>query len=572
MHFNQNISSGKFTNAILSVMALAWAFVSCVQIEENNQGIGYLSFSPVSVDCSVENLVPTKAAVPSEDMPQGSDFTVTISGGSLEAPIVYEPGNLPSGQIPFVVGTYTVEATYGANDFGQAYFHASRTFELDVNEVETVELTDIPLGNSMVAVTLPDEFYDHMSVDAIVLKDASGNSVEMEAGQYEYAPSGREVWVTFSGTNSVGQYKEIEISLGVLEPQHAYDVECNLDLPVLTFPDQSKGAIAGNLYLTSLAGGTGIDASKIIYQISADGGYTWDKVTPVSVNGYWRVNYDGTKLDPAKTYQIRAAYGAVVTEPWAFTPSDFTVTSYAETSYSRYQNKLSSANDAGTGDKVMNISGEVSLSADVLATYSGLVGGVKFIYDTTELPASMSGKTFSPDSGTEMTGQSWGRHTLNAIFTFDGTGYESSALDCHVTGIPFRAAPPKGDGNTAWDRDGGGSWNSDYAKLSSGGGEASITSPSFYVPADISVNVSVKATANPDKATRGTTFTLYLGNVSLFSATAKDMSWFVYYSEDVEGTKEAIVTSENNYIRCHNSYGLGLTCSYVYYVNVLYRL
>ena len=67
MFINQNISLRRVVNAMVFVaVSLAELFVSCVQIEQNNEGEGYVSFNPLSVNVSVEGLELTKASVPAE--------------------------------------------------------------------------------------------------------------------------------------------------------------------------------------------------------------------------------------------------------------------------------------------------------------------------------------------------------------------------------------------------------------------------------------------------------------------------------------------------------------------------
>ena len=319
MLINQNITFKKLVSAFaLSAMALTGLFVSCAQIEENNAGEkAYLEFSAISVDYAVENLIPTKAAVPDADLPEAGDFTIRISGQGGE-PLVYEPGTLPSA-VELAPGEYTVEAVYGENAFDEPYFYKSVQVSLLPEDEKTVSLTGITLGNAMVAVTLPNDFDTHMSLSSIVLSDSNGGATNVEAGVYAYAPSGSEVYVTFNGTNSAGQDKSIKVTLGTLDPQCAYDIVCNLNLPTLSFADQSDGAWAGRLYLTSLAtSDKAMDMSAVKYMLSSDGGVSWTETVPESKDGYWLIR----GLDKNKTYSIKAVLGELVSNSWTFSPSE----------------------------------------------------------------------------------------------------------------------------------------------------------------------------------------------------------------------------------------------------------
>lgn len=310
-------AAARFTLAVSAAL-----LVSCIQIEDVDDGVGYLDFRSLSVDVAVDDLKPTKAAVPSENIPTDDDFTYIVTG-KADGKEYYNSKGIPSDPVVLPKGTYKVEVVYGANEFGQPYYAASEEeVAIDVGQTETLEFSDIPLANAMVAVTLPD-MTGHMSISSVTLSEG-GNVHEIQAGKYYFAPSGREVAVSFSGVNAVGEEKEVICSLGVLSPKHAYDVVCNLDLPSLEFTPQSTGAIAGRLYLTSLAaGGEGVTAANIGYQVSADGGSTWKAVTPVAGEGYWVITQmqDGTKFETEVTYKIRAVYGGLASDPWEFTPS-----------------------------------------------------------------------------------------------------------------------------------------------------------------------------------------------------------------------------------------------------------
>ena len=671
----------KFKNILV---LLAGIVMSCAKIEDGKQeGSGYISFQSISIDVSVNGESQTKANVPKADLPSADEFVITISGNAIDKDIVLEHNEYQDGPILLPVGTYTVSASCGSNRFDTPYFHKSKTVEIKGNLTETISLDNVPLANAMVKVRLPD-MEKHLRDGVLTLSDGT-ETISVNADEYHYVPVKENVPVTvsLSGTNTVGQPKTFSASLGV-EAKHAYNVVFDLSLPDLVFANQAAGAIAGRLYLTSLARGAGLDQKKFDYKISSDGGTTWSSVAPVPVQGAEKECWLISDLDVDKTYMIKAVYGGMETESWEFKPStpapvtDFTishdypdnvltgstvtisgtnvsytemlkglitdrgvkvvnsagtvvrtlsgaetgsigatkewpylpqddytlnsffkigaeeviystsspetspapnltVTAYAETSYSRYtssdQTLKSKANEAGTGDKVMNIQGKVSISDEILSNsnYSGLIKASLMYDNTTEL---LSDKVVSKNifTAADQTGQSWQDHTVYASFTFDGVSVDHS-ITCSVTGIPFIAEPPKIEGQNAWTYSNGGIWGGtdSYARLSNGDGPSSMISPKFYVPTDIPVNISTKATANPKKATIGTTFTLSLVSKELFRATAKNSSWGKYFSEDVEGTVEETVTSANNYIICKNSYGNGNTCSYVYYVKVLYR-
>ena len=145
----------------------------------------------------------------------------------------------------------------------------------------------------------------------------------------------------------------------------------------------------------------------------------------------------------------------------------FTVTAYAETSYSRYLNykngmsesgyTLELANTSGTAEKIMGICGIVSISDEVLSKNASLISDVTLEYGESSMLSSGTAVTTSvwyPNTvatkekdtdNWELTGLSWGSHTISASFTFDGVDAKSSTnsnstvstLTCHITGLPF---------------------------------------------------------------------------------------------------------------------------------------
>ena len=318
MIFNHNISLKSFTGmAAVAAAMLVGAFVSCVQIEDNSNGVGYLSFRTISVNYTVEGLVPTKASVPENDMPEPDDFIYivkTSDGGEI---MRVDPTQATTVQIE--AGTYTVEAVCGENTFSRPYFHAIQTNVTIVQDQTTeVNFRDVPLANAMLAVTLPPDFSQHMTLSGLSLND--GNMVlPIAAGEYVYVPSGKSISVTFVGTNSLKEPKEITVDLGVLEPQHAYDITCNLSLPSIVLPDQSAGAWATRLYVTPATIDSSLPSDQVIYEVTSS---DWNSLTAVSEkisDGYHVVK----GLENGSTYKVRARVGNIVSNEVSFKVEEF---------------------------------------------------------------------------------------------------------------------------------------------------------------------------------------------------------------------------------------------------------
>ena len=661
MHINQNIASRDFVNATVSaVVALTGLFVSCARIEDGGDDLACLTFSSISVDYSVENLPATKAVLPEIVLPEAEDFTVRITGGKGD-PLVFAPGEIPD-KVLLDAGTYTVEAFYGENAFDEPYFYKSVQVSLLPEDEKTVSLTGITLGNAMVAVTLPNDFDTHMSLSSIVLSDSNGGSTSVEAGVYAYAPSGSEVYVTFNGTNSAGQDKSIKVTLGTLDPQCAYDIVCNLNLPTLSFADQSDGAWAGRLYLTSLAtSDKAMDMSAVKYMLSSDGGVSWIETVPESKDGYWLIR----GLDKNKTYSIKAVLGELVSNSWTFSPSEssslalslahtkdssgnldgtkatvsgdvpypaglaglisskggygaeltdtggnivrtlsaktgdmavannwpylpqgtytlkpyyqigedkvylaakpsavspapvFTVKANAETSYSRYLAGSANKNDSGTGDKVMNISASVTISDAVLG--NGNYSGKKTViltYDGSSMLTSdaLTSRSVVPDvlvaSGTQdLTGQTWGTHTLAASVTFDGVT-SGNSLQCHVTGIPYDYDLQNNKPDANWvvsgdsDYDAGQRIYYYYSSFWTTKYYAKLYTPAFRFPA--SANIAYSLTFRYSSAgSAGQKLTIYTGAVYDTSTYSNTNSQEISSVTTANGTVRTVSHSLN---------------------------
>ena len=322
MLFNHNIYTNSLSGkAALVVALLAGLLVSCVQIEENSDQNGYLSFSSITIDYTVSDLYATKASVPYEDLPEASDFTITVKGEGIND-MVFLPGEIPADRIELPKGTYTVEATYGRNGFDGPYYHDSQDVDIIPYKESEITFNDIALSNSMLMVTLPADIDKHLKLSGIELSDGK-NSVDVQAGKYVYVPSGKSVTATFSGVNSIEETKRITVSLGTFAAQHAHTFVCNLNLPQIVLPtDQSAGAWATRLYVNPATVSSGVSDEHIVYEVIDGSSTDWSDVLASSevIEG----NYHVVKgLENGKSYKVRARLGNVVSNEVPFTVDEF---------------------------------------------------------------------------------------------------------------------------------------------------------------------------------------------------------------------------------------------------------
>lgn len=256
----------------------------------------------------------------------------------------------------------------------------------------------------------------------------------------------------------------------------------------------------------------------------------------------------------------------------------FTVTAAAVTSYTKYQEKKIAEANQCAPNVIYDVKCEVSISRNVL-NQIGLtswnadisnISGSGSVYETS------SQTNFSAYDGgifcyNETLSVAVGAYKLSASAEFDGVS-DSDVADIYVTGLPFKAAPPKTSGDNKWSYDDGDGniWdgNNEYAKLGNGGaGNTSITYSTLLIPADINVSVGAGYYVKCDNFFGGSnTFTLNLGSTNVYTTKVKG-----YNDTTINDVQPSVMTPENNTIVCKNTYSLALSHSKIYSVTLDYR-
>ena len=256
----------------------------------------------------------------------------------------------------------------------------------------------------------------------------------------------------------------------------------------------------------------------------------------------------------------------------------FTVTASAVTSYTKYQEKKIAEANQCAPNVIYDVKCEVSISRNVL-NQIGLtswnanipnISGSGSVYE-----ASSQTYNSAHDGGifcySEPLSVAVGAYKLSASAEFDGVS-DSDVADIYVTGLPFKAAPPKTSGDNKWSYDDGAGnvWdgNNEYAKLGNGGaGNTSITYSTLLIPEDINVSVGAGYYVKCDNFFGGSnTFTLNLGSTNVYTTKVKGAN-----STSVNDVQPSVMTQENNTIVCKNTYSLGLSHSKIYSVTLDYR-
>lgn len=256
----------------------------------------------------------------------------------------------------------------------------------------------------------------------------------------------------------------------------------------------------------------------------------------------------------------------------------FTVTASAVTSYTKYQEKKIAEANQCAPNVIYDVKCEVSISRNVLnqigltswnANISNISGSGS-VYE-----ASSQTNSSAYDGGifcySEPLSVAVGAYKLSASAEFDGVS-DSDVADIYVTGLPFKAAPPKTSGDNKWSYDDGAGniWdgNNEYAKLGNGAsGNTSITYSTLHIPADINVSVGARYYVKCDNFLGGSnTFTLNLGSTNVYTTKVKG-----YNDTTINDVQPSVMTQENNNIVCKNTYSLGTSHSKIYSVTLDYR-
>lgn len=306
-----------------AVMASACAFVSCVEIEQQESAVGYLDAPSLEVDVAIEDMTQTKAPdiVISAPSPSEIHYVVKDKDGKVE----YDDDGLWTEPLVLPVGAYTVEATYGSNGFGAAYFTGTVSGTIAPLDKDMPALT-LSLANSLLCIEVDPEFAKHFDVGSgkAVLKSGS-TSADASYGEWIYVPSGADLEVTMSGTTA-GKTVSLTHTLSKPSPKAAYNLICRKDSdnwPKITMNEiDASNAWASRAYVTNGAEFSNISEANqkaVVYEAIPTSSSDWSApVTAVNENG--SIVFKG--LTPDVTYQARAKVGNILSDNVVeFTPS-----------------------------------------------------------------------------------------------------------------------------------------------------------------------------------------------------------------------------------------------------------
>ena len=584
---NKNLLSIYMNKVILYVMAFAslcLMMVGCSDEtfnQESGNGTGYLRLALGSVNVELSSTSRADAGqLPADLIPETSDFMVDIKMNGKSVDGFPKPYTEITEDIELMAGSYSVIAYSGDNNDLQdkPYFYGSSTVQINPGQPTDTEV-NTALANAMITPSVSESLQKHYSGWSLTLKvgEISMKLADNEnTDGYLFAKAGTSVSAVFEGTNILGNENSHEwtvISQAVACTK--YFIQCDPDLSV--FSNIKLTATATHTYNENSLTGT-----DVTLNVDANG-------APLELIDGWNIQllYNNKAI---RTCTSKPENGILmdVTEDWPYVPQgsslmasihlrtgeminltsatmdeipqpEFISTVSANTSYSVYKNSGADAANATDGSSIFDINATANIASEILTNpnYSEIL---KVTYTT---DSGQNSGELSYGTVTQFDSIAWQKHALTASISFDGVVKESNPIDCHVTGLPYRAAPP-----TEVDWSGNPTeWNDNYVRFQLAG--QNEISKLFYVPLD--VNVSIYQDVYVRRATVATEYKLYLGDVTLCTLNPGYMS-----SVNDKKVYSGVMMSNNSIVKCYNSYGnpdsfVEGTNAKVYEIAVSYR-
>ena len=497
----------------MALTALCWALASCSDDtfnREYGEGMGYLRLQLGKVDVDFSSTTRAEAgSLPDELIPATADFMIDIKQGNKSVdgyPKKYS--ELKEG-VELKAGGYTVIAYYGENEPIQDTPYFSGSSNVDIYPGNSTSATiNAALANAMVTPAVSESLQKHYTAWSLKLM-AGDSSVELanqdNTDGYLFAKADQLVNAVFEGINLLGKETSQEWTvISSVVAQTKYVIQCDPDIPVFSF-----GLNAEAIHTTDVSGylnGTKVslsfgDLSNVPVSLISNWKATLVNATGEVVRSYTTTDFSKTgemvvendwPYLPQGDYTLKYSYtidGNDVSEE-ATTNEAKTITMplptfkaevSAQTSYSVYTTQGATAANGTDGSGIFDIATTTTISPDILEKYANLLS-ISYSLN--------SGESTTPESPIFQNLQ-WGKHTLTASVSFDGSNVTSS-VDCDVTGIPYYISFNGNTNPTSWTLSNNGKCGN---RLTLKKGEAYALSPKFYTPNDIEINVILNAYA-----------------------------------------------------------------------------
>ncbi len=495
----------------MALTALCWALASCSDDtfnREYGEGMGYLRLELGKVDVDLSSTTRADAgSLPDDLIPQTyDDFMIDIKQGSTSVddfPKKYS--ELSEEGIELKAGAYTVTAYYGENEPIQStpYFSGSSTVEIYPGKSAEATINAV-LANAMLVPAVSESLQKHYTAWSLKLM-AGDSSVELanqdNTDGYLFAKADQLVNAVFEGINLLGKETSQEWTvISSVVAQTKYVIQCDPDLSisfglkaVVEHTQDNLGYLNGTKVTLSFD-----NLSNVPISLITDWKATLVNATGEEVRRYTTTDFTNTEMKvvgnwtylPQGDYTLKYSYtldgekvseeetGAeIITMPLP----TFEVEVSAQTSYSVYTSQGAAAANEKDGSGIFDIATTTTISPDILEKYANLLS-ISYSLN--------SGESTTPESPIFQNLQ-WGKHTLTASVSFDGSNVTSS-VDCDVTGIPYYISFNGNTNPTSWTLSNNGKCGN---RLTLKKGEAYALSPKFYTPNDIEINVILNAYA-----------------------------------------------------------------------------
>lgn len=582
------INMKRIIQQVLVLLILCWMMPSCSDDtfnQESGEGTGYLCLTLGSVD--VEFSSSTRAetiSLPDELIPAAADFMVDIQKDGIPVEGFPKKYSEMNALLELTVGSYIVNVYHGENDLLQKvpyFFGTSSTIQVFPGKQKDITV-NVTMANAMLVPKVSENLQKHYKTWMLTAKVGDKSMIlanKNNSDGYLFAQAGKSVNVLFEGTNLLE--KETMQAWNIASSAAArtkYIVQCDPDLSV--FSNIQLTAIPTHTYSEGTLTGTdvtmNIDAKgaplelidrwdiKLLYNATTIRNYTEKPENGVSMNvtdGWPYVPQGSTlsasiHLQTGETFDLTSAILEEIPLP------EFTATVSGNTSYSVYKTLGAEQANAKDGSSIFDINATASIASDITnnSNYSNILK-VNFSTDS----GQNSGDLLY-GAATQFNALAWQKHTLYAVVSFDGVEKTSSALDCHVTGLPYA---PTEMIQADWELTNNCEYSSGVIQLGGGTGNATATSKMvFHIPENIGVRLDTNVTVKANQIWPiwyNTTFTVGVNGTEIISqgsdSTEKN------YSLSGVGT----FSPENYEVKLNSSYvAYGPWCK-VYSLHILYN-
>lgn len=509
-------------------------------------------------------------------------------------------------EISVNIGTYDITATYGEDVIigrDTPYYIGTAKATINKDESTTVSIP-CKVGNALVSVAFGknqdenarfDKFYEEYGLLVHIGNYSMGIDKEQTASSI-YFPAGSQPQFYFYGTLKSDNGRMVSIELNhknLPDVFHAADhAKLTLTLPD---PESALGVNISKAEVTTVQLDETIPLSWLpVSTVIPTHQYNEDKML-VGTNLTFSNNYPGMEWKAVvtnangETVRTVTGSGALFSEyksssDWPYLPAgkykatyylvkedgenkvssrEFivgqpTLSAKAEgyTSYDKYLSRDIDAANAADGYTLYEPQVSVNISPSLTAN-------PRYGYQMTY---TFNGETNTTTNNIQNIGNKkldarLAAYQLSMNVQFAGEQVAANN-DFYITGIPFMFAPPT---TSTWEKDGDVTDEGDYARLGRwNGGSQSLTYTKVAIPTGTQLSLDYKF--KPNAGAVSTTFTISAGSQTLVSRKANS-----YQNPTYEGVQSVTISPDATYIRCHNSYGAGVTGTDLYRVGLQYR-